>query len=89
LADYEQVAGNVQQRAIHLAFVVREDAQPDNLVRHPFELSDAISGSKSHQQEVSPANLPDRPTADSNLRVSNSLEEYPHSTVTDLARFLG
>jgi hypothetical protein len=89
LADHEQVAGNVQQRAIHLALVVRENAQSDDLVRHPFELSDAILGSKSHQQEVSLPNLTDRATVDANLRASNSLEEYPHSTVTDLARFLG
>jgi hypothetical protein len=36
-----------------------------------------------------PPDLPNGVPIDANLSVSNPLEEDPHSTVTDLARFLG
>jgi hypothetical protein len=72
-----------------LAFVVTEEAQAENLLGHPGELRLCVGGDETGKHEKAGPDAPGNPALRPNLRAFYPLEDYPHSTVTDLARFRG
>src|SRR5215211_2349636 len=76
LADDEGGAAGVHQRAVELAVVALEDAQPRNLARQPFRLLGGIPGGHAEQDDE-PA--PDR-AARSRPRSSDTLHDRTHKS---------
>jgi hypothetical protein len=89
LTDDEKLPVDLVERAVHAPFVVREDAQPDDLVGHPLDLRVAVTFGEADQQQVPPSDRPDGGPFDAHLGAGHPLEQDPHSTVTDLARLRG
>lgn len=78
LADDERRPAGVEQRAVHAAGLVLEDAQVDDLARQPFRLllAVALHGADQHQQPL-PDLAGDR-AVDGDGGRGNTLDERAH-----------
>src|SRR3982750_1942254 len=79
LRDCRHVAPRVDNRAIHHAVVVVENAQVDELARDPFEIVWRVVGSNACEDEQSRADSTDGFTRDRNARLAHALHERPHN----------
>ncbi len=75
--------------AIHLACVIPEQAQAEDLVRHPCKRRVAVGRRETGEHEKAGPDLSGNPACYSNLCALDPLEHDSHSTVTLFARLRG
>ncbi len=85
----QQRASRLREIAVHLAFGISEHAQPEDLLRHPFERRIGIGRRETGEHEKAGPDSSGNPACDSHLRPRHPLEDDPHSTVTLFAKFRG
>ena len=72
-----------------VAVIIREHAEPGDLVRHPVHLFLAITRPKPDEREKPALDGSDDAAVYGDRCPGDPLEDDPHSTVTDLARLRG
>jgi hypothetical protein len=78
LGDYDGTPACSQQRAVHLALFVFEDAQVDDFIHQGLGLAWTIALSDPKQDDQSLPDLGDDPTFHRNPAMGNSLEDGSH-----------
>src|SRR5690349_8374079 len=74
----EQLAARVDDRAVHLVFIVGENAKADDLVGHPGELLLAVGMRQANQQNGAMTDLSNHSARDSDLSALRALNKYSH-----------
>jgi hypothetical protein len=78
LGDDEKAASHLLHRAVHLAVLVGEDAQPQHLLRHPRQLFVAIPLAEAGQQQEAVADLAGDLAIDADGSGGDALEDEAH-----------
>ncbi len=89
LAHDQDVPSHVGERKVHLPRVVGKDAKPQDLLGHPDQSLFLVARREAHEQQVAASDAAGLASVDRDASARDTLEDDPHSTVTDLARFLG
>ena len=89
LAHHEDPAAHLIEGPIHLSFGIAEDPKTNHLLRHPVRFEFTVSPGKPDKKEKAAADRGHSATPHSHRSFGDALENNLHSTVTDLARFLG
>src|SRR5690606_11673935 len=80
LRHHEQRSPDILERAIHLPFVVTEEAEPDDLVRHPLHLLRTVAVRESHEEAEAAPHLPNDLPVYPHFGARYALEQDPHET---------
>lgn len=89
LGDNENPSPGFLHRAVHLPFSITEDAKTDQFIRHPGDSQAVVTGPESDKNEQSRPDFAGDPLVHCHPGSCDPLNNNPHSTVTDLARFRG
>jgi hypothetical protein len=71
------------------SLVVRKDAESENLLGHPTKLGVAVPLTEARKEKQSAIDLTGNEALDGYTGARDPLNDDPHSTVTDFARFRG